>query len=352
MKPAKILVIKLRAIGDVVLSTAVLPNLKAAYPDARIHFLTERPSSPVVEENPDTDRVLVLPSRSAFQSGWKYNVTMVQFLNQIRQQKYDLVFDLFGNPRSALITWLSGSPNRVGYRFRGRVLAYNKRIEPRGDRVHEVEFNLDALRGMGIPVGEIHPQFYFRSEHVQKIESWLQDALPSCEFLIAMHPWGSWKAKRWPLSSFAELATRLIRFLNARVVVLWGPGEKEVAKEVCALSEEELTLAPSTTLMELGALLSRCDLVIANDSGPMHIAAAVGTPTIGLFGPTNPDLQGPYGPKGLAVYNQAVSCIGCNRLECPDGRCMTDLGVNQVESEIMAFLSNINIRQPSKMEAS
>jgi len=334
-------VIKLRAIGDVVLSTAVLPNLKATYPDAEIHFLTEKASTPVIEDNLHVDRVLVLPYRNAYLSGLEYNVAMLSFLHQIQKQKYDLVFDLFGNPRSALITWLSKSPTRVGYRFRGRVLAYNKRVEPRGDRVHEVEFNLDALRALGIPIQSAEPQFYFNTSDAKSMDAWIKQEFESSDFLVGIHPWGSWEAKRWPLVQFAELATRMVRSFNARVIVLWGPGEKKYAEEVCSLSEETLTLAPSTTLKELGALLARCGLVVANDSGPMHIAAAVGAPTVGLFGPTNPDLQGPYGPNGLAVYRKDLFCIGCNRLLCLDGACMKELTVDQVESEITGFLSTI-----------
>lgn len=360
MKPAKILVIKLRAIGDVVLSTAVLPNLKAAFPNAKIHFLTEKPSAPVVENNPYVDRVLVLPPRNISRSRIKYNLSSIRFLRQIQRQQYDMVFDLFGNPRSALITWLSRSPVRVGYRFRARILAYNRRVQPRGDRIHEVEFNLDALRMLGIPIVTTRPMVFSGAKDAGRIDTWIRRKFASSDFLAAIHPWGSWEAKRWPLACFAELATRLIRSLKVRVIVLWGPGEKAYAEKVCSLSEENLTLAPPTTLKELGALLARCGLLVANDSGPMHIAAAAGVPSVGLFGPTNPKLQGPYGPSGLAIYRKDLSCIGCNRLQCMDGACMKDLSVDQVEREILDFLnrikvpfrSNLKITKNQKMEVS
>lgn len=338
MNPSEILIIKLRAIGDVVLSTAVLPNLKAAYPDAEIHFLTESASAPLIEDNPGVDRMLVLPARNTFQSNWSYNRAMFRFLRQIRQQHYEWVFDLFGNPRSALMTWLSGAPVRVGYRFRGRVLAYNKRVEPRGDRVHEIEFNLDALRALDIPIRSSSPELFFAPESTTPVRAWIDQTFSSGDFLVALHPWGSWKAKRWPLPCFAELADRLVRNLGAEVIVLWGPGEKPVAEEVRRLSRENLTLAPQTTLKELGALLACCRLVVANDSGPMHIAAALGVPTIGLFGPTHPKRQGPCGRNGLAIWRKDLSCIGCNRLVCPEGTCLTGLAVDQVETEIMHFL--------------
>lgn len=341
---SKILVIKLRAIGDVVLSTPVLANLNAAFPEADIHFLTESASAPAVEGHPHADRVLVLPDRKAHVSAWRYHTAMIRFLSRIRKQRYDLVLDLFGNPRSALITRLSGAPVRAGYRFRGRMLAYNRRIEPHGDRVHEVRFNLDALRALGVPVRHEDPRFVFGPEDARRIDTWIAGHFSDADFLIAVHPWGSWPAKRWPLTRFSQLADRLVRALDARVIVLWGPGEKAYAEEVLSASNQKLALAPQTTLKELGALLARCGLVVANDSGPMHIAAAVGAPTVGLFGPTNPALQGPFGPNGLAVFNPDVSCIGCNRLRCPDGSCMTGLTVDHVEAEILEFLKKNHSR--------
>jgi ADP-heptose:LPS heptosyltransferase len=328
---SRILVIKLRAIGDVVLATAVLPNLRKAFPGAEIHFLTEKPSMPVLDGNPFVDRTDTVPadpwSRSRNGSSW---AEFFQFIRRLRRARYDLVFDLFGNPRSAWLTAWSGARIRVGFDFRGRRFAYNRIAEPRGGRVHEVEFNLDALRRIGIPVVDSKPLFPLGSGEIETAGRWLSKNKIRSGKLAALHVWGSWPAKRWGLDAFARLGDALVRDRGFDVVLLWGPGEKRYAETVRGLMRQPCILAPEMTLKGLGALLARCTLVVANDSGPMHISAAVGTPTVGIFGPTNWRLQGPYGGKNVPVFKMGLECLGCNRLECGDLKCMETLGVEEV----------------------
>lgn len=327
----RILIIKLRAVGDVVMATAALPSLRKAYPEAEIHFMTEKACRPVLEGNPLIDRILDVPPDpwgNPFQpESW---LAFFRFIRRFRNQRYDLVLDLFGNPRSAWLSLLSRGRVRVGFDFRGRKLAYNKRISPRGDRIHEVEFNLDAVRALGIPVVRPEPMFPFSKTDADAMERWLNENRLNGRFLAALHVWGSWPAKRWGIRKFADLADRLAERYGAKIILLWGPGEKTHAEAVQKIARCETVLAPRTTLKQLGALLSLCGLVVANDSGPMHIAAAVGTPTVGIFGPTNWKLQGPYGKKSAAVYKRDLSCLGCNKLECGDRTCMETLGVEEV----------------------
>lgn len=331
MRPKRILVIKLRAIGDVVLSTAVLPGLREAYPDSEIHFLTETPSLPVVEGNPYIDQVVEL---SRGRSG-RLRESLL-FLKQVRSAQYDLVFDLFGNPRSALITWVSGAKTRVGFRFRGRSYAYNLCLPPRGDRIHEVEFNLDALRALKINVESPRPFFPVSENDSRIIQDWLDKTVEEKnKLLVGIHPWGSWEAKRWPIACFARLCDWLVTEYGATVVVMWGPGEKHVAESVLSMAEKPLYLAPQTSLRESAALLKRCQLVIANDSGPMHISAAVETPTVGIFGPTSHKLQGPYGHQHSTATLSGLKCLGCNKLTCPIGLpCMKELTVEMVANVV------------------
>ena len=336
----KILIIKLRAIGDVVLSTAVIPNLKKIYQSAAIHFAVEPAGKEVITGNESIDRVVVLPAKKTKQSfSLKRMIESIRFVQNLRKEKYDLVFDLFGNPRSAFLTWMTGAKYRVGFDFRGRKYAYNIRVQPRGDRVHEVDFNLDALRELNIPIVHRFPQFPVPVEAEEKINRWIATQQIRESFLIGIHPWGSWEAKRWGLTHFAELADRLSEAYRATVIVLWGPGEQHHAKKVCSLARTSPALAPETTLKELGALLSRCDLVIANDSGPMHISAAVGTKTIGIFGPTSWRLQGPFGPRNDVAYKKGLTCLGCNRLTCDELICMKTLSVDDVMEVVQRVVS-------------
>jgi len=327
----KILIIKLRALGDIVLSTPVISNIRQAYPDAQVDFLVEPPGDELLEAHPDINRIVIYPWKKwKTQSWFLSNRSGIQFVQDIRREHYDLVFDLFGNPRSAFLTWLSGASHRVGFNFRGRHYAYNHVIEPRGSEVHEVDFNLDALRYIGIPIKQKNLYFPALPRSEAFVRNWIEKEGLKGKKLAGLHVWGSWPAKRWPLQKFAELADCLIECYGFKVVVIWGPGERKYAEAVAGMTDHPLVIAPETSLQDMGALLSKCHLVIANDSGPMHIAAAVGTPTVGIYGPTSWRLQGPYGKKHGSAYCSGLDCLGCNRLDCPDLHCMKNLSVRSV----------------------
>ncbi|MBN2029782.1 glycosyltransferase family 9 protein [bacterium] len=327
----KILVIKLRAIGDVVLSTAVLPSLRNGFPGSEIHFLVDHSGRDVLIGNPCVDRILSPPHSKKDRSGRKIRQgDALRFLKMIRKEKYDLVFDLFGNPRSAFLTWITAAPMRVGFTFRGRKYAYNCRVVPRGDRIHEVEFNLDGLRALGLPIVDAFPRFYYSDKDKDVIDRWMKKRGLENTFLIGLHCWGGWETKRWGLDRFAALSDLLSKVKEAKILLLWGPGERKHAEKVQSLAHYPTFIAPETSLKQLGVLLSRCQIVIANDSGPMHISAAVGTPTVGIFGPTQWKLQGPFGKGHRVVYKKGLSCLGCNRTSCKEMICMKNLGVDDV----------------------
>lgn len=331
--PQRILLIKLRAIGDVVLATPALAEARRAFPEARIDFLTEPPSRQVLEGNIDVDEVLLHDRRASL-------AARARFLRRLRAKGYDLVVDLFGNPRSALLTLLTGAPTRVGFNFRFRQAAYNVRVPARGYLVHEVEFNLDALRAIGVHVGVPRLRFpvpegarHYAQEFVAK--NGLSDKL-----LIGLNNSGGWAAKRWVPERAVRLAQLLAKRHEATVVVLWGPGERAQAEQIAAAAGEGVLLAPPTDLHQLAALVARLRLLVTTDSAPMHIAAAVGTPVVALFGPTNPLLQGPFGPGHVVVRNESLSCLGCNRTTCEDGACMRELAVETVYAACSEALSS------------
>ena len=327
----KILIIKLRAIGDVLLSTPVIENLREAYNSSKIDFLVEREAEDVVKGNPYVDRVIVLDKKKMGSlRRLKALRENLNFMRSLREGKYDLAIDLFGNLRSALLTLSTGAKLKVGYNFRGRKYAYDLRVEPRGDRVHEVQFNLDALRRIGVPVVTDRPLFPIDDASKRFARDFFKSQGLEDGFVIGISPSGGWPAKRWPLEYFAELADQLVKTYRAKILLFWGPGELNRVQRLQSFMTERSWIIPETTLKQLGALLQRCDLVISNDSGPMHIAAAVDTPTVGIFGPTNPRLQGPYGEKHEVVVKEGLPCLGCNKLTCKTSDCMNLLGPGEV----------------------
>jgi len=319
----KLLVIKLRAVGDVILSTAALPNLRAAFPDATIDFLVERNCREVIEGNDSVDNAIVFS---------KTGMNGARILLDLRRAGYDMVIDLFGNPRSALMTFASRARYRVGYDFRGRSYAYNILVEPRGAEVHNVEFNLDALRRIGVPVTTKSP--YFPLAEADREFAILEAGKLGLtgRLVIGFNPGANRPTERWPAERFAELGALLAGRRKARICVFWGPGEKPLADAIAGRIGEAAVVAPPTSLKQLGAMFERCSLVVSNDTGPMHIAAALGIPTVGIFGPVNPLLQGPYGENARYARKEELSCLGCNYdTTCPIGNpCMTELEADRV----------------------
>jgi ADP-heptose:LPS heptosyltransferase len=219
----------------------------------------------------------------------------------------------------------------VGYRFRGRNYAYNILTEPRGARVHNTQFNLDALEAIGVAIQDRSIYFEFTPDDEAYVGSFLEGAGVNRRFLVGVNTGGGWYTKRWGLDRYAALCDRIINEYGATTVLTWGPGQRPEVERIQSLMKCRPFIPPATTLKQLGALLKQCTCVISNDSGPMHIAAAVGTPVLGIYGPTSPLLQGPFGEKHLTVSKDGLDCLGCNYTKCPIGHpCMLDLSVDAV----------------------
>ena len=315
----------------------MLKNLRLAFPNATLDFLTEFPSKEVVFGNPNVDTVFAFNIKEE---------TGLSLIMKIRRQRYDLVIDLFGNPRSAIVAYFSGAQHRVGYRFGWRKHCYNILIEPRGGEVHNIDFNLDALKAINVPVIDRSPYFprsddakefagdFFRKEHLDGT------------FVVAINPGGGWYTKRWRAKSYAELGNRLRTEFDASIIITWGPGEEPLAEEIRSLMGGNATLIPKSTLKQLGAILEQCSLMVTNDSGPMHIAAVLGTPIAAIYGPTHPELQGPATDKSVIVRKEDLSCLGCNLTECPIGNpCMEGLEVDVVLGAVRKLIERLHLHE-------
>ncbi len=327
----RILVIKPRAIGDVLLSTAVLPDLRRAFSDSRIDFLVESFASPVLEGNPHINDVLAYDTRKD---------SSASIISRVRRRRYDMVIDLFANPRTAVITLLSGARYRIGFPFKWRRLAYNVLVTPRSGDVHNVEFNLDAIRRIGVDVTSTFPAFYLDDRSQNFAYTFLsQNDLRSGDF-IAINIGGGWEIKKWKPDKFIELCGMIETHLHKRAVVLYGPSEESEASRISEASEA--ILAPPTSLKEMGAILQKSEALVTNDSGPMHIAAALRVPTLAIFGPTSPRLQGPYGNCSEIVRNERLDCLECNLTKCPIGNlCMKELDSATVFQHLQILLGTI-----------
>jgi lipopolysaccharide heptosyltransferase II len=347
MNPEKILLIKLRAIGDVVMSTIVLDNLAAAFPGAAIDFLTEPAAAGVVLNHPTLRDVLILDRQAWKKQGFVQQVqSNISFLCSVRKKAYDLVFDFFGNPRSALITASSGAPIRVGYNYRIRQLAYNKIVLSRANEIHEADWHLDALLALQIPVVSRKLHVATSAQDGEFAEQFLRSCGWPGKKIVAINFFGGWPAKRWPLPRFAELADAIANQYDVGFIVTWGPGEESGAQQLWRMAHVPLQITPPTTLKQLAAILARVSLLVTTDSGPMHIAAAMNTPCVAIFGPTNPKLQGPYGNQHVVVRKEDLDCLCCNRLDCSHTSCMGQLSVQHVLDAVQEGIRKNGIQLP------
>ncbi len=331
-KAERLLVIKPRAIGDVLLSTPVLKNLKSAYPGLQIDFLCERFASDVIRGNPSVHEVITFN---------KKNDSTLSVIRQVRKRSYDIVIDLFANPRTAMITRWSGAKHRIGFPFRGRKYAYTILVPPRGGEVHNVDFNLDVLRYFNIPIIDSNPDFYLNETDRAAAQNWINVQGLTARTIVGINPSGGWYTKKWNKEAYALLADRIAERENTAVLFFWGPGELQDVEVIRSTMKHPSSIIPKTTLKEMGAFLDRCSYLVSNDSGPMHIAAALGVPTLGIYGPTNPHLQGPYGAKNRWVRDESLDCLECNLTECLIGNvCMTGLSSETVYRSFNQLINN------------
>ncbi len=302
--------------------TPVIENLKLLFPHITIDFLCESFAADVVRGNPFLRNVITFDKRQD---------STISIIRRIRTNNYDIVIDLFGNPRTAFFTRWSGAKTRIGFPFRGRAYAYTDLVTPRGGEVHNVEFNLDVLKHFDLPITSKRPLFPLSNKEKYFADDFFIQNNLSGKTVIGINASGGWYTKKWNLSSFANLIDKINQNGQFQFLLFWGPGEYEEAIAIQKMSHTTTHIIPRTTLKEMGAMLQRCSYLVTNDSGPMHIAASLDVPTLGIFGPTNPHLQGPYGEHHGWVRNEQLDCLECNLTKCPIGNgCMTELSVDVV----------------------
>ena len=329
-----ILFIKPSSLGDIVHAMPTLAALRRAHPSAKMTWFVKRQWAGLVERIGGVDRV------------WPVDPGLHGWLSQVpalRAQKFDVAVDLQGLFRSAVMAWLSGAPRRVGFANarEGGPRWYNQRVAVPSSDMHAVDRYLLVAKVMGAKPDE-QAEFDFRIPQVDgdEVERLLHRAgLPPGASWVAMNVSARWLTKRWPAASFALLCDRLVEKGMGPVVFLGGPDERsDVAVIRGLMKANSIDLSGALPVGLLPALLSRAATLVTNDSGPMHIAAAVGTPVVAMFGPTSPVRTGPYGP-GHTVLTHPVSCSPCFSRSCRNAislECLDRISPEQVMMAVAA----------------
>ena len=329
--PGRILVVKLDHLGDVILATPVFSNLRQAYPNAELHALTGGWSRVVLERHPDVNRVLEYNSPAFYRTGRPTSVKQAfQLYQRLRRQEYDLIVELRGDWRIVWFAFLRLAPHRLS---RAALQIASKLGLSRFSGTHETTRNLDVLRQAGIPVSVQTATFSVTAEDEKWASNFLATHKIAGEYpLVAIHPGSPIPLKRWLPERYAELADWLIAQKRAQVLFVGVKDEIPIITEIQKfMRAESINIAGKTTLTQLASILHTCNVFIGNDSGPMHLAAAVGAQTIGLYGPGDPTRFGPIGAQCQTIRRK-FDCPPCLGTTCQFGKegCMSEIQVTDV----------------------
>ena len=314
-------------IGDMILLTPALRALRKTFPGACIQMLVNPLAQGLMERNPYLDEVMVYDKRGG-QRGIRQ---MRKMAHELKEKEFDAAVILHPTSvRSAILASMAGIPERVGTALRGRGPFLTAKVKGRTG-IHEAQRYLDIIG----PIAG--------ANHDEKLEFWGMDQSDEGFAnvmtdhdgpVVGINPGTTWPSKRWPLERFAAVADILSQRFGARVLLTGGPGDIPLGDKIMKqVSSEPMNLIGRTTLWQLGALIKGCDLYISCDSGPMHISAAVGTPTIAIFGPTDPVRHGPLGERHMVV-KRALQCSPCYERECKSCDCMKAVLVDDVIAAI------------------
>ena len=327
-----ILIVRLGALGDVVHAIPVAAALRAALPDARIDWLVEAKHGPIVDLVTAVDRVVPLEGRTI--RAW------ADVVRRIRQVRYDVAFDFQGLMKSAVLARASGAARVAGFsiwhlREKSARPFYSETDDGADDESgHVIQKNLHLLHVVGIKTSDV--EFPIADVSSRAVGEVRREVGPGA--FAVLNPGAAWPNKRWPPPRFGDVAAFLRDVRGLPSIVLWGPGEEAVAQSVVTASNGAARIAPPTEIPDLVALCREAALIVSGDTGPLHIAAAVGTPTVSLFGPTSPRRNGPWAPADVTV-SRFDGC-GCHyERKCHETEwCLESINVAEVTAAIQQRL--------------
>jgi len=297
---------KLSSLGDVVHALPVAATLRARVPDARITWVVEKREAAVLAGHPALERILTVDTR-----GWRRSLApealaaswreLTALARELRGARFDVALDLQALMKSAVLVGLTRAPLRIGFwlgwsREPLSVIGATRHVRPPVTAHHVVDQYLSLLAPLGVtdPVREFRLPSDPASE-ARMDEFFAAASLKPRNRVVVLNSGAGRSEKRWPIERFRALASTLAASGRVEVVVVWGPGEEAAARAIAGVADPHVVLAPPTDLLVLIALLRRASVMVAADTGPLHLAAALGTPCVGLYGPTTAERNGPYG---------------------------------------------------------
>jgi len=322
--------------GDLLHTLPAVAALRSRFPGARIDWLVETRHRDVLLDNPDVNGLIEVDTL-----GWRRRLfsprtwrEIRESVARIRERRYDVVLDLQGTVKSAVSAFLARSDRRIGFaaghlKEFAAALLYTERVTPNGGRPHVIDRHLGLLRALDIDTNE--RRFRLPVSPASEAAAEGELARMNLSEYVLLNPGGSWVTKRWSPERFGRLAAAIGREWKLESLVVWGPGEEAMAREVVEASQGAARLAPRTSVRELVPYIRKARLFVSGDSGPLHLASACGVPAVGIFGPTDPARNGPFG-EGDEVVWKHVACSPCYKHRCPGygNVCLTAIEVEDV----------------------
>ena len=333
--PNKILLIRTDRIGDVVLTTPAIRAVRHHFPKSFIAMMIQPYTAGIVKNNPHLNEIIIYDKRGKHKSYLKSFL----FSKELRRKGFDLAFIFHPTNRVNIITFLAGIPERIGYNRKCGFLLNEKIVDEKfkGEK-HEIDYNLEVISRRGVFTDNKEVEIFITQEEERYCLDFLKErGVDSTSSLIALQPGASCPSKRWPAIRFAEVAKKLRKIYPLDFVIIGSQKEASLLEELNQLLGREAIIAQGLELGNLAAVLKRCSLFISNDTGPVHIASAVKTPSLVIFGRKQPGLSPhrwrPWG-SGHIIFHKDVGCKDCLAHNCSKGfRCLLAVGAEEVFQE-------------------
>jgi lipopolysaccharide heptosyltransferase I len=317
----RLLIVRLGSMGDIIHALPAVASLRAAFPDAHIDWVVEQRWKDLLEGNPDVTGVIAVDTQRwrrelGHQQTW---TELSSAVGGLRQQRYNLAVDFQGLLKSALVARLSGAPRRIGFdkgvaKEPAAALFYTERVRP-PENAHVVEMNLALARAAGAAGDMVRFPLPARAEDEVYVEEQLRQQQVRDFFILS--PGGGWGSKCWPVERYAQLHNAVAGARGWRSFLNAGPGEEHLVNEFAAQARVTRPVHFPLTLGQLVALARRARVLVAGDTGPLHVAAAVGTPVVALFGPTDSVRNGPYGDRAVVIHHREQASITYKHEDAP-----------------------------------
>jgi len=331
----RILIFNVNWLGDVLFSTATIRNVRRNYPDSYIASVIPSRCYPILKGNPCLDEVIIFDEKDRH----KGMLEKLNFVSLLKQKKFDTVFLLHRSFSRALICRLAGIKQRIGHYTKKRAFLLTKKIiPPKRDSLHRIDYYLDIIEKAGLRVEDRYLDFSFTRADEEQVDNFFKkNSLKTHDFVVAINPGGNWMPKRWPLYYWAQLADKLISEIDAKVIITGSISDLLLAGQIKdAMRQSPLIACGVFNIKQLGALAAKVGLFISSDTGPLHIANAVGAKKIiAIFGPTAQRITGPYPVTNVVVLQKDVGCqIPCYKVDCANNRCMQEVTPDDVLAQI------------------